>query len=101
MEKDTEKYLIGRIRELEEENKRYSVLNGELVVKNGQLIDTLATYEETITELKKYFKLDNEEPRRIVALDMDGKTAGTIVWECDDGYTRLKQMIAKGEKHER
>ena len=56
MEKTTEKYLIDRIRELEEENKRYSVLNGELVVKNGQLIDTLATYEETITELKKYFK---------------------------------------------
>lgn len=101
MEKATEKYLVDRIRELEEENKRYSALNGELTIRNGQLINTLAAKEETITELKKYFKLDNEEPRRIVALDIDGKIAGTIVWERDDGYTRLKQMVAKGEKNER
>ena len=95
MEKATEKYLIDRIRELEEENKRYSVLNGELIVKNGQLIDTLAAYEETITELKKYFKLDNEEPRRIACVDVDGRVAGTIVWQGYDGYERLKEILSR------
>lgn len=84
MEKVTEKYLVERLKKLEEENQ-------ELI----QQVLTLNIKNNDLSILKSYFKIDDEEPKRIACVDADGRVAGSIVWQGYDGYERLREILLR------
>ena len=96
MEKVTENYLITRIKELEKKNSElFKGLNDRIVAFN------LLTKElEDLRELKKFFIVDNEEPRRIACVNVDGGIAGTIAWEGydDEKYAQLKNILESNDE---